>query len=351
MIFSVSTSNAALKNFTSDDRELVLLDSDAQDFFDDGVAMMMLATSPNIKLIGVTIPTGTCWSKDGAASAIRQLEGLGINDIPVAIGKTPNYMKRRFKNLDREFEKYGRGFDMYLGAAYYDEPADWLTAYRNKYNSDPKLSPVNENAVDFMIRTIKENPNQVTIIAIGPQTNLAAAIKKSPEIIPIVKRVVYMAGAFFKEGNVTPAAEFNVWLDPTSAKKVVRSPFKEQIFVPLDTCEKIFMTREEFRQFKRSIKSPILKEMINQPNIEERIFETAEKTIIWDALAAAVVIDPSIITEEITMPVDVNDIKSPSYGETLAYRKSPKGAQNAKIVLKIDQKKISQMLKNLFESI
>ena len=336
---------------SAQDKQLVILDSDMVDLFDDGVAMMMLATEPNIKLLGVTISTGNDWSEYGTASAIRQLEGLGIKDLPVAMGTTPEYIKTRLKNLDEEFEKYGRGFDMHIGAAGYEEPSDWYSAYMSKYKSKPKLKPINESAVDFIIRTIKNYPNQVTIVEIGPQTNLAAAIEKDPEIVPLVKRVVYMAGAFFKEGNVTPVAEFNVWFDPISAKKVIRAPFKEQIFLPLDACGTVFLNREEFNELKSKVSSKIFKQMIERLEKSNYIFNGADYFFIWDVLVSSVIVDPSVITESVTIPVDVNDVISPSYGETLAYRIPPRGAQTADIILKVDEEKVKKLIFNLFDKL
>ncbi len=339
------------KTTFAEDRELVLLDSDMVDLFDDGVAMMMLATSPKINLLGVTIVAGNNWSEDCTASAIRQLEAIGVKDVPVAFDKTPSKIKNRLKNLDKEFDKYGRGFDMHIGAAANEEPSDWISVYQKNYNAEPTFKPIDESAVDFIIKTIKNHPNQVTIVEIGPQTNLAAAIKKAPEIVPLVKKIVYMGGSFFQGGNVTPAAEFNIWFDPTSAKSVVRSSFKEQIFVPLDACEKIIISREDFDEFTKNVKSPILKEMIDVNKADDTIFEGAESRLIWDILAAAVVIDPAIIAEEITMPVDVNDIVSPSYGETLAYRIAPRDTQKARIILQMNQEKIIKLLQKFFNNL
>ena len=80
-------------------------------------------------------------------------------------------------------------------------------------------------------------------------------------------------------------------------------------------------------------------------------FSGSDRRFIWDVLAAAVVIDPSLITDDEKMPVDVNDVYSPSYGETLAYRTAPRGAQTARIVTAVDQVKLRTMLDRLFSSI
>ena len=329
------------------EQELVLLDTDMVDMFDDGVAMMMLAKAPNIKLLGVTTVTGNTWAQDGAASAIRQLEGIGVTDIPVVEGVTTKQFRKRFANIQNEIDEFGHGFDNFYGAISTPEPRNWKAAYHARYNAEPTLEPLNSSAVDFIILMVRAHPDEVTIVEIGPCTNLAAAIKKAPDIVPLIKRVVYMGGSFFQQGNVMPAAEFNIWIDPTAAKQCFRAAFKEQILLPLDACEKVLLDVSEFQRMTRQVKSPIISAL------HDRILSTAGngKTFVWDILAAAVVIDPSIIIDEETMPVDVNDVYSPSYGQTLAYRFAPRGTQQARIVTTVNQFKLREMLDKLFSSI
>ena len=183
------------------EKELILLDSDMIDMFDDGVAMMMLAKAPNIKLLGVTTSTGNDWAQSGTASAIRQLESIGVSDVPVVEGTTPKYIRKRLANLQNEIDEFGYGFEQYYGAASHVEYADWKDAYRQNYKADPTLEPLKASAEDFIILMVRANPDKVTIVEIGPCTNLAAAIKKAPDIVPLIKRVVYMGGAFFQTGR------------------------------------------------------------------------------------------------------------------------------------------------------
>ena len=331
-------------------REKVLLDSDMVDLFDDGVAMMMLATNPQIELMGVTVVTGNTWVEDGAASAIRQLSGLGIKNVPVAMGNTPQKLKERFSGIDKEIMLFGLGADSFLGAAGYVEPNDWREAYLKNYGEEPQFSPVKENAADFIIETIKAHPGEVTIAAIGPMTNIAEAIKKSPEIVPLAKRIVYMGGSFFVQGNVTPAAELNIWMDPSAAKAVFRAPWKEQIFLPLDACEKIKLSKDKLLSLKAQIKNPVFMSLMENHYWIDEIEKGADSILIWDILTAATIINPEIVKEEITLPVDVNDVYSPSYGQTLAYRgQKPEGTQEARIVLVPDQDIVENILRDIFD--
>ena len=242
-------------------REKVILDADMVDLFDDGIAMMMLAESPKMDLKGVTIVIGNTWVETGTASAIRQLEGIGRTDIPVYMGVNETVRKDRFANMKEEKRIYGRGHDSHLGAAGYPQPKSWQAEYRKNYNDEPVMNPQKEHAADFIIDTIKKHPGEVTIVAIGSGANLAAALDKAPEIAPLAKRVVYMAGAFFCEGNVMPTSEFNVWIDPETAKKAYRAPWKEQIFLPLDVCSKELMSHDDFKDLESRIKSDRFKAM------------------------------------------------------------------------------------------
>ena len=117
--------------------------------------------------------------------------------------------------------------------------------------------------------------------------------------------------------------------------------------MPLDACEKVVLDRYEFNRIIKGVKSPIIAEL------HDRVMskDNSRQMFVWDILAAAVVIDPSVIIEEETMPVDVNDVYSPSYGETLAYRTAPRGTRTARIVTTVNQFKLRTMLDNLFSSI
>jgi len=214
-------------------KEKVILDSDMVLLYDDGVAMMMLANHPKIDLLGVTIVPGNTWVSEGTAYALRQLEILNRTDVPVAMGIRYPLRAARYETLEVEQKMFGQS-SKYVGCFARPEPASYLHVYAEKFGSRPAIKPVNAHAVTFLIETIKAHPGQITVLPIGPCTNLAIAIQMAPEIIPLIKRVVYMGGAFDVPGNTTPAAEFNWWFDPEAAKMTVRAPFPNQLIVGLD---------------------------------------------------------------------------------------------------------------------
>ncbi len=332
----------------------VILDADMVDLFDDGVAMMMLAKSPRIDLLGVTICIGNSWAEDGVASAIRQLEGIKRTDIPVFQGVNRTIRKNRYKNMEKERKMFGWGKETYMGSVSYPQPKSWLDAYRERFKEEPSVMPQKEHAVDYLIRTIKARPHEVTVIAIGTGANMAAALKKAPEIAPLIKRIIYMGGAFYHEGNSTPLAEFNYWIDPEAAKIMIRAPYPDQIFLPLDVCEKVTIDYKDFLELEKRIKNPLFKSMWENHYMVGLFRKDPEHytNYIWDVLAAAVAIDPTLVQEEYYQFVDVNDVYSPCYGKTIAFiGEPPVGTQKAHIVQTIDRERLWPMILEVFDEL
>ena len=211
---------------------------------DDAVALFMLLNTPDVEVLGVTIVPGNTWMEHGTAEALRQLELVGRTDIPVFMGVREPLMGSRQPWLEAEERLWGQS--EYLGAYGRPRPESYLALDREPAIGYPTSKPAAEHAVDFLVRAIKAHPNEVTLFVLGPATNVALAIRKNPEIVPLVKRVFYMGGAIDVPGNTTPAAEFNWWFDPEATRITLRAPFREQIVVPLDIAERVFYTKAEY---------------------------------------------------------------------------------------------------------
>lgn len=336
---------ALLCSFPVSAREKVILDSDMVEGFDDGVAMLALAKSPAVDLVGVTIVAGNTWVPEGVAYALRQLEIAGRKDIPVAAGVDRPFRPQRYELFGLERQLFGMGHDAWVGAFGYQNPGSWQKVYRERYGKEPRLHPDSRHAVDFIIEEVRKHPGEITIAEIGPCTNLALAVLKAPDIVPLIRRVVYMGGSFFKPGNVTPAAEFNWWFDPEAARIVVRTPFREQIMVGLDVCEKMPFTADRYQTFLAG-QSPQMKALLESTYAGRQFAkDKAFSLYVWDVLVAAIIIDPGLITEERTCAVDVNAEFGPSYGQALAYPgNGPQGSQKVRIVMAIDQERFWDML-------
>ncbi len=326
-------------------KEKIVLDTDMVMLYDDGVAMMMLANHPNIELLGVTIVPGNTWVSEGTAYALRQLEMIGRPDIPVAMGTRCPLRAGRHETIELERKMFGSG-SSFIGCFARAEPRSYLDVYRREFEREPAVEPSDKHAVNFLIDTIKANPGQVTVMPIGPCTNLAIAIRLAPEIIPMIKRVVYMGGAFDVPGNVTPAAEFNWWFDPEAARITVRAPFAEQIIVGLDVCEKYRFDKKLLDRITAA-KTPVA-EMFDKRYGPEFKRNPRSTRLVWDTIAAAVVIDPTLIVDEQPRWVDVNSQYGLDYGRSLGFAKQgPAGTQKARILMTIDEDRFWDLMVGL----
>ncbi len=194
-----------------------------------------------------------------------------------------------------------------------------------------------ETAAQFIVDSVRANPHQVTILAVGPLTNVALAIRSAPDIVPLIKRIVYMGGALEIPGNTTPAAEFNWWFDPEAAKIVLRSPIEHVIF-PNDVCEKVTFDKSVYQRViaQKGAIAELYKHEFG-PLFDK---DPSYHSFTWDSLPALYLVSPQIVTEARDMWVDVDATFGADYGRALGYKKgAPLGTQKAKVVFGVDQKK------------
>ncbi|MBX3061988.1 MAG: nucleoside hydrolase [Anaerolineae bacterium] len=176
----------------------MIIDTDTAS--DDAVAILMAARTPDIDIKAVTIVAGNMPVAQGSINARYTLELCGKTDVPVYHGADAP--------LTREVYR-----------AYFFHGNDGMG---NMEYPAPKMQPRQGHAVDALIETIKANPG-IILVTLGPLTNVALALSKAPEIVGNVSRCVVMGGAANTVGNVTPAAEYNIWCDPEAARICFRS--------------------------------------------------------------------------------------------------------------------------------
>ncbi len=357
LMLTSHTVNAGEAETPAPAAQKVILDSDMVALFDDGIAMMMLYRHPEIDLLGVVTVTGNSWANDGTAHLVRQLELIGgLEKAPtMAIGAQFPVRKAGFTKelLKKELADFGDVMDSYIGAQETENPKTWQEAYRNLYKKDPPSVNVRNDGVDYLIEMAHKYPHQIKLIAIGPATNIAKAVEKDPEIASLFDEIIYMGGAFWVRGNAHEAAEFNIWLDPESAKTAYRAPFDRQLFISLDVTDKTIMDRSRFEAIKSHIKNPELLKLFNSSFIAQRFEKEKDFSwFVWDVIASAVAIDPSLITSMHTAYIDCVAVPGAQYGRTVPYNKdeAPKGTRPADIVIDIDQDRFWKMLYTSLES-
>jgi inosine-uridine nucleoside N-ribohydrolase len=326
--------------------EKIILDTDFTTTGDDGMVGIMAAqlhAQGTIELLGITVVAGNEWLAQEVADALRAVERLGIADTVGVYAGARYPLVHDYRNLAQERALWGVGGSWYK----HPESADGeLVAPLDGFATTVRVQA--QHAVDFIVETIKKYPHQVTLLAIGPLTNVALAIRMHPEIVPLIKRIVYMAGAFEVPGNTTPAAEMNVWYDPEAARIVAREAI-DQAFIPLDVTNTVPLDRTLFERITRNPES-ITTRLLEQSSFGKALKRNpAATSYIYDTLALAYLLDPTYATDVAEMWVDVDVTWGPSYGRTLGYP-APRPAdalQKVKIVRRFDNERFYRLYVDL----
>lgn len=313
----------------------VIFDTDFGQLNDDSQALFQLLQA-GVNVLGVTTVSGNTWSAEGAAYALRQLELEGRSNIPVYQGSADPLFGSRMGQLPTESAMFGEDIS-YAGAWSHPQPASYQQLAEAPYGGYAKTPKADGNAVDFIVDTVKRYPHEVTLFALGPATNIALAVKKNPEIVPLVKQVIYMGGAFDVPGNQGPAAEFNVWFDPEAARIAFTTPFPDQLVVPLDVTDTVWYSKAEYDRIVAGDNTPIKQEFkdLQGPDFTK---DANHRTHIWDALTAAIFLHPELVTASTVRRVSVDTTYGPDYGRTLGFdpAHAPAGTQPVRIVQRID---------------
>ena len=190
---------------------------------DDALAIAFAALHPEIELLGLTTVYGNVSVDQATQNAGYLLGLLDQKQVPVAKGEATPSVQTPHNFPDFVHGKNGFGD---IDVAY---PADF--------------KPIDEHAADFIVRMINENPSEIILVPIGPLANIGLALKKDPSIAQKVKQVVIMGGAAHVAGNVSPAAEANIWNDPHAAQAVFEAPWPI-VMVGLDVTYQTIMPNE-----------------------------------------------------------------------------------------------------------
>jgi purine nucleosidase len=205
----------------------IIIDTDPG--IDDSLAILLALASPEIQLEGLTIVHGNCSMEQGTVNALSVLELANANHIPVAKGCDLPLVQPSLLAP----ETHG---DTGLGYAQLPEPGS---------------RPIVQHGCDFLIEQIMSNPGEITLVALGPLTNVAMAIRKEPRIVQAVKEAFIMGGAIRHEGNTTPLAEFNTYVDPHAAHIVYHSGMPITL-TPLDVTYKCVLLAEDVERIKEA---------------------------------------------------------------------------------------------------
>ena len=262
----------------------ILFDTDPG--IDDSLAILLALASPELKVDGVSTVHGNCSLEQAANNALSVLELARAIHIPVA-----------------------RGFELPLVQPSLLAPeTHGNTGIGYAKLPKPKTKAVTQHSVEFLIERIMSAPGEMTLVCIGPLTNVAVALRKEPRIIKAIKEVVIMGGAIRHEGNTTPLAEFNVYVDPHASHMVYHSGMPVTL-VPLDVTYQCALTRQDVERLQK-IKSPIPKFVADATRFYMEYhneYQQIEGCIINDPLALALTFAPELCDyEEHYVDVDIS---------------------------------------------
>ncbi len=251
----------------------ILIDCDPG--HDDAIAILLALASPELELLGVTTVSGNQTLEKTTANTLRVLELAGRADVAVAAGAGRPLLRERFVA------------DYVHGKTGLDGPA----------LPPPRGAAVPEHAVDFLAARIAEADERVTLIPVGPLTNVALLLARYPEIGDGIERIVLMGGAI-AEGNVTPAAEFNIWADPEAAARVFASGI-DVTMIGLDVTHAARMTREHAERLRAAgAVGTFVAELFDFFSLFHLRQYGIDSSPIHDAVAVAHVLDPTLVATE-----------------------------------------------------
>jgi purine nucleosidase len=303
----------------SQDKRKIIIDQDAAGpAGTDQQSILLMIQSPQTEVLGVTVVTGDQWLREEVAHTLRMLELIGRTDIPVVPGAEYPLVRQQ---QDTEQWEQQFGSVRWLGAwtpRFYHPPDQLGEMLEGK----PTTKPSDEDAPHFLIRMVHKFPNQITIYEGGPFTNLALAISIDPEFAGLAKELVFMGGSLNPrtddpEFTNTPTHEFNFWFDPEAAHIVLRAPWKKIVCTPVDISVKTRLTAGLIDRIKTS-DSPSARYIGKYARLR------GNYNYLWDELAAAAWIDPSLITKKETLYMDVDLDRGANYGNSLTWGEDDK---------------------------
>ncbi|MDR6509908.1 inosine-uridine nucleoside N-ribohydrolase [Novosphingobium capsulatum] len=329
---------------------------------DDGFGLMqvMLLSSPDVEVLGLTTVSGNAWANRVTAQALRGLEWIGRTDVPVVAGATFPLLN---SEAGTERWEQAHGPLVFKGAfmkRWVEDTQQTPPPYHGPFDpvdlpgGNPTTHATDEIAANFLIRMVHKYPGQITIVACGPMTNLALAQRLDPAFAGLAKELVYMGGSlaprqvlnnraaadFAREFVNNPRREFNIRFDPEAASIMARSPWRRITMVPVDPS-----TATQLR--------PALIARLGQAartGVDRFIKQLEPGFPLWDEIAAAVWLDPAIVKTQSRLWIDFESQQGAGYGDTLSWDDAYHpglGEQAQDVVLAIDVPGMEAMLTRL----
>jgi len=360
---ALSTAATAAPTTPAAEKRMVVIDQDASGPGGSNImSMLVMLQSPQVEVLGITVVTGNAWRDDEARHALRMLELIGRSDVPVALGAVFPLIRTQ---QETRLASALVGRVAWLGAwgqtlpTLTEKPAGAVIApplavQPGPFDTpplpegEPHTKPIAEDAVHFLIRQVHEHPHQVTIYAAGPLTDIALAISIDPHFAETAKGLVVMGSSLNPHTNdpefaTSPRHEFNFWFDPEAASIALRAHWPRIDVTTVDVSIKAMFTQT------------MLDDISAAPGAAARYIAkySDERYYLWDELAACAWLDPSIITQELDLYMDVDVSHGPAYGETLTWSEALKPSRDLQLVhaqTDLDLPRFSKMFVDLMSA-
>ena len=301
---------------------------------DDGLAIVLGLLHPACDLLGVTIVAGNVVHEEGLPNALRLLEIARRTEVPVVPGATRPLLRDPSRIRELMGARRRQAVERFWDVPPFDPPT---------------LAPATSRAAEFIAETVRARPGEVTIVAIGPCTNVAAALLLDPAVARSIAEIVVMGGAIRVPGLVTPAVEFNIGYDPEAAAVVLASGAPVTL-VPLDVTTRTFMTPSDLERICTGGTS--LHDFLAKTSRPWLRFAMEIRGLpgFWlhDPLALAYALDPAIL-KLTPMHVAVELGGELTAGQLLGYPESARflipapGPLNARVALDLDAPRFMEL--------
>lgn len=292
----------------------IIIDTDPG--HDDVMALMLAVKSGIFDIKAITTVCGNSTISNTTRNARFILNLLNRNDIPVFSGANKPLKRKLIQAI-----VHGKS---------------------GLEGINPKNRPLLTNdAVEKILDIVEKNPNQITLVTLGPLTNIAKAILKDPKTMMKVSEIISMGGAIRVAGNKNRVSEFNIFVDPDAADIVFRFPIKKTI-IPLDACNNVRLTLKDFKKIKNMKLRQILLKM-NKPYIRNIFKDTGIKAaLMYDPLTVFYLINPGA-TKTFDCNIEIETKSELTRGMTVAdLRKKPERKNNVTVVEIIDEKEFKK---------
>ena len=285
----------------------------------DMMSILVLLQSPDTDVLGITVVTGDAWRDEEVAHSLRLLEIAGRTDIPVVPGAAfPLVRTQKWTELWEQM--YGK--IVYKGAWNQRPNSHGPFEVPPLREGNPTTKPLNEDAAHFLVRMVRSHPHEVTVYAGGPMTNLALALSLDPQFAELSKGLVFMGGSMNPQTDnpefaSNPRHEFNLWFDPEASHIVLRAHWPSIACTTVDVSVKTQLSADMLAEISKA-QTPVARYLA--------AYAHAGRSYLWDELAAAAWLDPSLITAEKSVYMDINLDRGSGYGDTLTWSERVKPA-------------------------